>query len=375
MTEVVQIVRTTGATRAILRRDFSRVALRAFAFYASVVLLLALATSLDDLRQGQAADAGMLLRSYALGFLPWLFLSPTIFLVTRASALSRKRSTEVAAETAGLIALCAVTSLTYIYAVNGPAFGLTGTQFLSRVQVIQWTFDIFIFGLSFLAGRVDGERKLTEAAASERATLTNQLLEFRRKRAQLEANDLRNRFSSHFVLNALNNVLGLVRAKSHEEAERAILALSEILKRVSRVGDTTLATLNDELDFMDSYLTFQQIRYPEIDLVADVDVDAGATIVPAFLLQPLIENAFKHGLAPGGRLWAALQVRAALGKITISFSNSVREGAELGLDGEGMALTRARLSLCYGESYSLSRTLEGGRHVVRLTIPSEPRLT
>ncbi len=359
---------------ATIEKHIAPLALPTFGFFAVPVILWTFAGALDRLRRDEGVDLIALAIGYAFGFLPWLALSPAVFLVSRMSALARKTAFQIAIEIAALVVLCAAIILAYIYVVYAPALGLEGGELLRRVQVMQWTFDFFVFGLCFLAGRADGERTLKESVARERTELAVRLMCLEQERATLEANELRSRFSSHFMLNAFNNVLGLVRAGKGIDAERAVLALSEILKRVARAGRSSQSTLEEELEFLNSYLTFQRIRYPQIDVDIEVPEDVRAATVPAFLLQPLIENAFKHGLAPGGLLGAILRIWRDGNRVRLTFANSLPASkSEAGADGEGIALTRARLKLCYGADGSLSRAIEGAEHVVRLDLPWKPQ--
>ncbi|MGB7209192.1 MAG: hypothetical protein WBD27_11075, partial [Pyrinomonadaceae bacterium] len=150
-------------THYYLRQRFAWLAVATIAFYAFVVTLLAFAATLDLLRRGQEADFYATLEGYALGFLPWLPLSPVIFLVSKDSAFKRKPLLRVSLDVGALAVVCVLAVVLHIYFVSAPARGLNGGELLKRVQVIQWIIDFFIFGLCMLAGRAEGERALKDS--------------------------------------------------------------------------------------------------------------------------------------------------------------------------------------------------------------------
>lgn len=356
---------TSTSTRRLLR-----LWLAAFSFFTTVVVLLATADALDAFYAGQHPNLLYFFRAYAFGLLPWLPFSVFVFSVARSNALKRVRFWRTCLNTFGVVAVVAAGILGHIFLIQAPLAGTTGQELASRVPMIMWTFDVFIFGLCFVAGRADGERTLKERTAAERSALNARLLKLEREAATLDAREIRLRFSSHFVLNALNNILGLVRSGEQAAAEDAILAFGEILKRVGRASSNSMSTLEQELEFLSAYLQFQRIRYP--NAIVDVHIEPGVqqAYLPAFLLQPLLENVFKHGLSGQGNLAASLTVRRDGEHISVLVSNSLPAAARPGVDGEGLALTRARLELAYGKDYALSRGVENGRHFIRLELPA-----
>ncbi len=347
-----------------------RLWLAACAFFAAIVLLLGGANAVDAFRAGHDPDVLNLLSAYAFGFLPWLPLSVFVLSLTRADALNRMSFLATCLRTSVAAAVCVAVILGHIFFIQAPILALSGEALINRVPVIIWTFDILFFGLCFVTGRADGERTLNERTAAERSALTARLLELERAAATLDAREIRLRFSSHFVLNALSNILGLVRNGEQAAAEHAILAFGEILKRVAHAGGASMSTLDQELEFLNAYLQFQRIRYPNAIVDVDVGASARAAYLPALLLQPLIENVFKHGLSSQGNLAASLTVRAHGGRLSVSVTNSLPPPARPSSDGEGLALTHARLELAYGRDYELSRGVENGRHFIHLDIPA-----
>jgi LytS/YehU family sensor histidine kinase len=194
-------------------------------------------------------------------------------------------------------------------------------------------------------------------------------LEARLAEARLEA--LRNRLNPHFLFNTLHTILALVR-KDPETAEGMLAGLSDLLRKALDTSDRQEVPLKDELDFLNLYLEIQKVRFRErLKIELSIDPRSLSVPVPNFILQPLVENAIQHGIAP----------RAEGGSLTIS---SDMEGHRLILrvrdsgpgfpegdtdspkKGFGLTNTRARLDLHYGPLHSLhlENSPEGGASVI-----------
>ncbi|HEU4404997.1 MAG TPA: histidine kinase [Polyangiaceae bacterium] len=116
-------------------------------------------------------------------------------------------------------------------------------------------------------------------------------------RAQLDA--LRAQVQPHFLFNALNSVAMLVRKRDNEGALRVVCLLSDLLRAALRKGALPEVSLAEELAFVRTYLEVEEVRFRDrLRVRFDVEPGVEAAKVPAFLLQPLVENALRHGLAP-----------------------------------------------------------------------------
>lgn len=190
-------------------------------------------------------------------------------------------------------------------------------------------------------------RRYAEAAhASER-------LQTRLDHAQLQA--LKLQLQPHFLFNTLNTITALVHRDPHA-AERMVSGLSELLRFSLGTAGEQEVPLERELEVTRHYLDIQQVRFQDrLSVSFDVDADAPRAWVPSLLLQPLVENAIQHGLAP----------RAAAGRITIA---ARRKDGVLALEvsddgvgeppaspprreGVGLGNSRARLQSLYGEAH------------------------
>ena len=197
-------------------------------------------------------------------------------------------------------------------------------------------------------------------------------LEARLAQAQLDS--LRAQLHPHFLFNTLN-AISVLTAEEPAKANRMLLRLSDLLRATLAATDRDQVTLTEEVALLDRYVEIQRIRFEE-RLRVDVDVarDAGEALVPSFLLQPLVENAIRHGIErrpEGGRI----SVRGCRRGDTVELE--VRDtGPGLGPVpaptgvGIGVANARARLTHLYGSGYQLAlEEIPGEGTAVRIAIP------
>ncbi len=181
-------------------------------------------------------------------------------------------------------------------------------------------------------------------------------------RAQLGA--LRRQIEPHFIFNTLNSIAALVRDQRNEAAVRMIVGLSEFLRRATDDSHRPQVTLAEEVEYLERYLDIQKIRFGE-RLQASVQIPAALlrAQVPTLLLQPLVENAIKHGIAKraaGG----AVRVDGACrdGELRLSVYN---DGPGLAADwqetntGVGIDNLRTRLRILHGDKSGLELKCAG----------------
>ncbi len=109
---------------------------------------------------------------------------------------------------------------------------------------------------------------------------------------------LRRQIEPHFIFNTLNSIAGMVRDQKNEAAVRMIVGLSEFLRRATNDSHRAQVTLAEEVEYLERYLDIQKIRFGD-RLQASVRIPSELlrAQVPSLLLQPLVENAIKHGIA------------------------------------------------------------------------------
>ena len=191
--------------------------------------------------------------------------------------------------------------------------------------------------------------------------------------AQAEMRNLRLQLQPHFLFNALNTISSTM-YDDPRAADRMIGQLSELLRLSLRTSHTQEVSLHEELEVLERYLDLMRARFGD-RLRVSLEVGAGAhdALVPSLLLQPLVENAVRHGNAARiGR--GAVVVRAArLGervRLTVADDGpGVAPGAEIFSTGIGLSATRDRLRLMYGTAHEFTAGNESGGFVVSITIP------
>lgn len=198
--------------------------------------------------------------------------------------------------------------------------------------------------------------------AQHRALKASQL-ETRLVEAQLQS--LQRQLQPHFLFNTLNTISALMH-RDVEAADAMIARLSDLLRISLQMVGVQEVTLKDELDFLSKYLEIEQTRFRDrLTVVVDVKPDTLDALVPNLVLQPLVENAIKHGIGP----------RAAPGCITIR-GRRVGTMLELIVQDNGVGLSAAKLS-DFNRGIGLSNTrsrldhLYGSIHRFEFRQPAE----
>lgn len=247
-------------------------------------------------------------------------------------------------------------------------------QFMSIVENIPRHFvgQAHLYALVYWAilgvcHAIDYYRKFRERelAASE--------LETRLAQAQLQV--LKMQLDPHFLFNALNAISALI-SQNPEAAERVLARLAEMLRLSLDQVEVQEVTLRDELRFMEPYLEIQGIRFGDrLSVSLDIASETLNVIVPSLLLQPLVENAIRHGVEPSsgpGRVHVCAKREGDMLEIQVRDNGPGWPPGPLARErpGVGLANTEARLQRLYGSNFRLktSNALEGGA-VISLEIP------
>jgi len=166
---------------------------------------------------------------------------------------------------------------------------------------------------------------------------------------------LRMQMNPHFLFNALNSIGALIDADKRDHAYEAVEQLGDLLRRALRLSQASEVTLEDELQFSAAYLTLEQVRFAErLRVRWETDTTANACLVPAFVLQPLIENAIKHAVSISTTT-VTVTVRTVLAadNLELSVTDDGRSGASEPVNqghGLGIGNLRERLLLRYGDA-------------------------
>ena len=205
-------------------------------------------------------------------------------------------------------------------------------------------------------------------------------LEARLAQAKLQA--LRMQINPHFLFNTLNAISSLVHTNPRI-ADDMITDLSELFRVSLESSDNQEIPLSRELELLRCYLAIEQRRFGErLQIKQDADPKILDALVPTLILQPIVENAIRHGIEPQAAVGKiAVRVLRDDNKIIISVSDNGKKPVDFSLAenksgrrGVGLANTRARLQQLYGKKQSLSiRQSELGGWTVEITVPFRPQ--
>jgi signal transduction histidine kinase len=259
-------------------------------------------------------------------------------------------------------------------------YGLEGWQlvvFLFRRFLADYFTYFIVAAICFAYEHFVRSREQEAQAQALRAELAQ---------AQLQA--LRMQVNPHFLFNTLNAIAVLVRGGETGKAGRTLRLLSDLLRATFKGADVQMVPLREEIDLVERYLEIEQVRFGErLQVEIDVDPAASEVPVPYLLLQPLVENAVRHGIAP----------HAEAGLVRVTAASSPGEGGdhvELTVadsgpgfpsenpdevtddDGVGLSNTMRRLDTLYGDhhTFELGTAAEGGARVT-IRVPTDPGAT
>lgn len=206
-----------------------------------------------------------------------------------------------------------------------------------------------------------------------------QSAELRAQLSQAQLETLRLQLQPHFLFNTLNSIVGLIRNDENKDAIRMTNGLSNLLRHVLEHAGRQEVSLQQEVDLLSRYLEIQQMRFSDrLKIEMKIEPETLEAKLPSLILQPVVENAIRHGIAArnaGGAI--SLSTCRRNGSLQISIYN---DGPTLPADwrlescqGIGLANTRARLAQLYGAAATLEVHNRGAHGVeTELMLPFVP---
>src|SRR5256714_15188012 len=282
----------------------------------------------------------------------WLFLAaltPITFYIAERYIVRRTNwGRPLAAHLAGALALCIGWSTLCVLLAR--QLDLPGTEvdlataFTKRLlNTASWSLVTYFAMLGFVQAYV------YFAEARERdiqaLRLAGQLAE-----ARLDA--LRRQLNPHFLFNSLNAITVLVRERKTRAASRVLELLSDLLRQVLPTEQPHEVPLRQELEFVERYLAIEKVRFSDrLHVEFEVENAVRAALVPTFILQPLVENAVKHGVARranAGKILVAARLES--GALCLSVQDDgIGFDALSRVPGVGLSNTQERLRTLYGD--------------------------
>lgn len=276
-------------------------------------------------------------------------------------------ATEVVAA-ALFVALWHTLFFAYLLIVAGPE---TARGVFTQAIGWQLIYGLMIYGLhaaAFHGTRIFGDLKAQEVAAARAEAL--------RVRAEMTA--LRGQLDPHFLFNSLHSITALVR-EDPLRAEDALLQFAALLRRVLAIKRDSIdeVTLADEMTFVDDYLAIERLRLGNrLRVTTDIAPSAQECRLPAFSVQPLVENAIRHAIAPrreGGSVTIRARIHNERLEILVRDDGPGAEPAAVAqATGAGLSVIRQRLRLRHGDDAQLTTdTAPGKGFGATIALPAE----
>lgn len=263
-------------------------------------------------------------------------------------------------------------SLGYIVVRAGLGTWQSGAAFEEAFRpllVKTWHFNLLIYWVIVAVSQAFAYYRKYRERELHASELEKHLVQAKLQALQMQLNP-------HFLFNTLHSISSLMH-KDVEAADRMIMRLSDLLRAALDGAETQEVSLRKELELLQLYLGIEQIRFGDrLSIGLDVAPDTLEAQVPNFILQPLVENAIRHGIEPRarpGRIELHARRRADGLALAICDNGKGLSGAAPAREGVGLSNTRARLRELYGEShqFELRSGPEGGLRV-EMTIPYRP---
>jgi hypothetical protein len=233
-----------------------------------------------------------------------------------------------------------------------------------------WVTDVIIFWMGFIVFRSIGYYQRFREREQMASQLQSQLVQARLQALQMQLNP-------HFLFNTLNGVSSLMRSDP-DGADEMLERLSSLLRITLAKGHAQRIPLQEEIEVIQLYVSIQQLRFGDrVSHSVEVAPEAWDALVPSMILQPLVENAYVHGISRSlGEGTITIKASIAEDQLYISIRNAGRVaepfGDALKREGVGIANVKARLELHYGSRQSFSiREVASGDVTVLCVLPLE----
>lgn len=354
-------------------RTASRLWFLVFAAWLVPALLSGFNTYVQDRLEGHAPDWRWVLFN-STDWLLYALLTPLVFRASRRLPLQRPHlARNISLHIVGALAMCVA------WAGLGTALRLAifptqpdETAQKIWIDFVSWVCTTLPFGIGVYFALVGIQHSFFYFAQAREREMHATRLAAQLSEARLGA--LRMQLNPHFLFNSLNAITVLLRDANTSAASKMLELLSDVLRQVLRTDETHETALTGELDFLERYLAIEQIRFSDrLRPLIEIDPTVARAAVPRFLLQPLVENALRHGVSQ----------RRDAGLVEVT---AHREGEQLVLTvrddgpglpaamnpaaGVGLSNTRARLSALYGGNAGLElKNAEGGGAIATVRLP------
>ncbi|WP_116808754.1 sensor histidine kinase [Steroidobacter cummioxidans] len=263
--------------------------------------------------------------------------------------------------------LFSITFIGLVYGVRHAVYALLGGAYTHE----SWLFVIGYESLKLLLfsglwlGIIFGFDSFEQWQAQRR-----HLLELQKSLAEAQLSQLKTQLRPHFFFNALNTISALMHVDV-ERADRMLARLGDLLRISLQINDREMTTLREEMRTLELFAQIMQERFADrVALSWNIDPDMLDTQVPMLLLQPLLENAFKHGVERSvGPVSIGIAARREVDRIVLEIHNTGSALPAEHREGVGLRNCRERLKVIYGNEATLQLMSDGDSVVATVALP------
>jgi hypothetical protein len=340
-----------------------------FAIWSLPALVASYSSYISASTQGRPVEFWRALAMEGPGWYVWVPLTPLIFALSKRFPFARHPDVRAIAAHMVLLVFALVTYTT-VYVWSNVEFRQTPLE-LTPALVESVLIGSIVMTLVLYAATLVTSIALDYASRDrERERRT---LELEAQLARAELHTLRAQLHPHVLFNALHTIALLARRDSNE-AIRVTVLLGNVLRSVLDSGTTDERPLRDEISLIEQYLGIELVRFADrLNVVWEIEEETHDAIVPTLLLQPLVENALRHGIARsvnGGTLVISSSRSGEAVCVTVWNDGPALPGDGIARRGVGLRNTEERLRRLYGEAgrLSIGNDPRGGV-VVRVSAP------
>jgi two-component system, LytTR family, sensor kinase len=339
-------------------------------------LFFALQSYLGNVYLGQEVSFFPFLWAWLIAGYAWMILAPAVFFLAEKFPIKRGNIGKnllihlVAAIGVALIHLSLIVIFRHVFlrGINSP---FTFVETFQRLLLSNINFDFLGYWiLVAFAHFRDANRRYLERE-KEAAQIAVKAAQLETQLAQSQLNSLKMQLHPHFLFNTLNSISALI----HDDAKTAnemLVRLSELLRIALNSEKMQKVSLKEELEFLQSYLEIEKMRLQDgLTVHFEIEKETLDAKIPNLILQPIVENAVKHGissLSEGGKLLIKSRLENGFVELSVKDNGVGIKDSAIKSNGIGLKNTQERLEKIYGENHTFEIILDDGVSV-KIKIP------
>jgi len=300
----------------------------------------------------------------------WALITPIIMAVTATIKFDRRHLLSFVFNHLSVMIIVftfywALTTIEITFIKNGDITLSEILISLNRIWLSPLHMDFIVYLAIFCTGYALTYYKSAQTQSLKNEQLAKQLV-------QVELQSLKSQLNPHFLFNTLNTIASLIRLERKSQAIKALSELSLMLRKVLENQNNQMISLLQEIDFIESYLSIQKMRFEnKLDTKISIVGECSNCEIPFMLLQPLVENAVQHGCQlESNKNTLSMNIQCNNHQIIFKLTNKTSETDENKGFGIGLKNCHQRMEKIYNNNFSLSlKELENGYFETLLILP------